>query len=102
MTINLPRGNEVDLGQRCPGNNKSSCEHEVMLALGQSLPRGSSLSRVHENRPLKLEALVDTDLRNVFCSLGYFKTWSLRQSLLTNITASKSRQIPNFIVQLGK
>ena len=29
----------------------------------------------------KLETLVDTDLRNVFCSLGYFKTWSLRWSL---------------------
>ena len=29
----------------------------------------------------KLETLVDTDLRNVFCSLDYFKTLSLRQSL---------------------
>ena len=30
---------------------------------------------------LKLETLVDMELRNVFCSLGYFKTWSLRLSL---------------------
>ena len=28
-------------------DNKSPCEREVMLAPGQSLPRGSSLSRVH-------------------------------------------------------
>ena len=35
-----------------PRENKSSCEHEVMLAPGQSLPRGSSLSWVHVNRPL--------------------------------------------------
>ena len=40
MTMNLPQ------------DNKSSCEREVTLALGQSLPRGSSLSRVHVNRPL--------------------------------------------------
>ena len=33
-------------------DNKSFCEREVMLAPGQSLPRGSSLSRVHVNRPL--------------------------------------------------
>ena len=33
-------------------DNKSSCECEVTLAPGQSLPRGSSLSRVHVNRPL--------------------------------------------------
>ena len=31
--------------------------------------------------PLKLETLVDMDRRNVFCSLGYFKTWLLRLSL---------------------
>ena len=43
MTMNLPQGNE---------DNRSSCEHEVMLALGQSLPQGSSLSWVHVNRPL--------------------------------------------------
>ena len=30
---------------------------------------------------LKLESLVVVDRRNVFCSLGYFKTWSLRRSL---------------------
>ena len=41
---------------------------------------------MHTKSPLnfetsKLETLVDTDLRNVFCSLGYFKTWSLRWSL---------------------
>ena len=41
MTMNLPR------------DNKSSCEREVTLAPGQSLPRGSSLSRVHVNRPLE-------------------------------------------------
>ena len=52
MTINLPWGNEVDPGQRCPGVNKSSCERKVTLAPGQSLPRGSSLSRVHVNRLL--------------------------------------------------
>ena len=33
-------------------DNKSSCEREVTLAPGESLPRGSSLSRVHVNRPL--------------------------------------------------
>ena len=37
MTLNLPR------------DNKSSCECEVMLASGQSLPQGSSLSQVHVN-----------------------------------------------------
>ena len=42
MTLNLPR------------DNKSSCEREVTLAPGQSLPRGSSLSRVHVNRPLDI------------------------------------------------
>ena len=35
-----------------PRDNESSCEREVTLASGQSLPRGSSLSRVHVNRPL--------------------------------------------------
>ena len=30
---------------------------------------------------LKLETLVVMDRRNVFCSLGYFQTWSLRRSL---------------------
>ena len=35
-----------------PQDNKPSCEREVTLAQGQSLPRGSSLSRVHVNRPL--------------------------------------------------
>ena len=40
MTMNLPR------------DNKSSCEREATLVLGQSLPQGSSLSRVHVNRPL--------------------------------------------------
>ena len=30
---------------------------------------------------LKLETLVVMDRRNVFCSLGYFKTWLLRWSL---------------------
>ena len=39
--MNLPRG------------NKLLCEREVALAPGQSLPRGSSLSRVHVNRPLE-------------------------------------------------
>ena len=38
---------------------------------------------MHTKSPLnfetaKLEALVDMDLRNVFCSLGYFNTWLLR------------------------
>ena len=35
-----------------PRDNKSSSEREVTLAPGQSLPWGSSLSRVHVNRPL--------------------------------------------------
>ena len=30
---------------------------------------------------LKIETLVDMDQRKGFCSLGYFKTWLLRQSL---------------------
>ena len=30
---------------------------------------------------LKLESKIVKAHRNVFCSLGYFKTWSLRQSL---------------------
>ena len=42
-----------------PRDNKSSFESEVTLAPGQSLPRGSSLSRVHVNRPL----VVQLDLR---------------------------------------
>ena len=45
--MNLPQGNEVDM----PRDNKSSCEREVALAPGQSLPQGSSLSRVHVNMP---------------------------------------------------
>ena len=40
MTMNLP------------WDNKPLCEREVTLAPGQPLPRGSSLSRVHVNRPL--------------------------------------------------
>ena len=53
MTMNLPRGNEVDPGQRCPGTTN----HHVNAsnaAPGQSLPRGGSLSQVHVNRPLDL------------------------------------------------
>ena len=46
-------------------DNKSSCEREVMLARGQSLPLGSSLSRVHVNRPLK----GDIELFNIFTIL---------------------------------
>ena len=38
-----------------PWDNKLSCEREVTLAPGQSLPRGSSLSRVHVNRPLVIK-----------------------------------------------
>ena len=38
MTINLPRG-----------NNKLSCEWKATIAVGQSLPRGSSLPQVHVN-----------------------------------------------------
>ena len=38
-----------------PRDNKPSCEREVTLAPGQSLPRGSSLSRVHVKRPLNSE-----------------------------------------------
>ena len=51
MAMNLPRGNEVDPGAMLPRDNESSCEREVTLAPGQSLPRGSSLSRVHVNSP---------------------------------------------------
>ena len=32
-------------------------------------------------KTLKLESQIVKARRNVFCSLGYFKTWSLRQSL---------------------
>ena len=32
-------------------------------------------------KTLKLESQVVKEHRNVFCSLGYFKTWLLRQSL---------------------
>ena len=41
MTMNLSR------------DSKSLCEREVTFAPGKSLPRGSSLSRVHVNRPLE-------------------------------------------------
>ena len=51
MTMNLPWDNEVDLRTTLPRDNKSSCECEVKLASGQSLPRGSSLSWFHVNRP---------------------------------------------------
>ena len=40
-----------------PRDNKSSCEREVTLAPGQSLPRGSSLSRVHVNRLLEKKSV---------------------------------------------
>ena len=40
-----------------PRDNKSSCECEVTVDPGQSLPRGSSLSRVHVNRPLAKRTL---------------------------------------------
>ena len=52
MAINLPWGNIAH-------ENKSSCEHEVTLAPGQSLPQGSSLSRVHVNRPLETVSFAD-------------------------------------------
>ena len=38
MTLNLAWGNEIDM---LPQANKSSCEHQVTLAMGQS--RGQSL-----------------------------------------------------------
>ena len=41
----------VHMSFSLPRDNKSLCEREVTLALGQSLPRGSSLSRVHVKRP---------------------------------------------------
>ena len=51
-----------------------------------------SIKSIHENIPhipnlclnfetLKLESVVVMECRNAFCSLGYFKTWSLRCSL---------------------
>ena len=42
---------------------------------------------------LKLEALVDMELRNVFCSLSYFKTWSLRWSETKNLKISNPDNI---------
>ena len=42
-------------GATLPRDNESSCEREVTLAPGQSLPQGSSLSRVHVNRPLVIQ-----------------------------------------------
>ena len=50
---------------------------------------------MHTESPLdfettKLETLVVTERRNVFCSLGYFKTWSLRQSLCRQISQQTS------------
>ena len=41
---------------------------------------------MHTESPLdflttKLKTVVVTERRNVFCSLGYFETWSLRRSL---------------------
>ena len=38
----------------------------------------------------KLETLVHTDLRNVFCSLGYFKTSSLKRSLCKQTSQQSS------------
>ena len=59
-------------------DNKSSCEREVTLAPGQSLPRGSSLSRVHVNRPidfLDVEMLKGRDGR-ITTDIYYKPTYS--------------------------
>ena len=72
MTLNLSRDNEVDLGTTMPRDNKSSCEREVTLAPGQTyaLPRGSSLSWVHVNRPKTLRQRVPTNPEIVIVSSG--------------------------------
>ena len=70
MTLNLPRDNEVDLVATLPWDNKSSCEREVTLAAGQSLPQGSSLSWVHVNRPKTLRQRVPTNPEIVIVSSG--------------------------------
>ena len=59
-TLNLPRG------------NKSSCEREVTLAPRQSLPRGSSLSWVHVNRPLLKRGSLCADHCNENKGFYYF------------------------------
>ena len=46
MTMNLPKGTEVAPGQQL------SIEQKIRLALGQSLPLGSSLPQVHVKIPL--------------------------------------------------
>ena len=71
-----------------PRDNKSSCEREVTLAPGQSLPRGSSLSRVHVNRPLlaaseslKIETGISTQKKKItpvgerVSQVGFSKTF---------------------------
>ena len=82
--MNLPWGNEV-----VPGQCKSSCEREVTLAPGQSLPWGSSLSRVHVNRPLEFIGPIDI-LREIlqgdsFCVTSFIMglnlvAWYLRST----------------------
>ena len=61
MTMNLPR------------DNKSSCEREVTLAPGQSLPWGSSLSRVHVNRPLDFNFTYDMPQGILFLVTSIFR-----------------------------
>ena len=70
MTLNLPQDNEVDPGATLPRDNKSSCERKETLAPGQSLPRGSSLSRVQVNRPKTLRQRVPTNPEIVIVSSG--------------------------------
>ena len=41
---------------------------------------------------LKLESKIVKAGRNVFCSLGYFKIWSLRYSLCPRVRDSKTSQ----------
>ena len=45
MMNSLPRGNEVDRGQRCPRVNKLPCEQSVALVPRRSVPQGNSLTR---------------------------------------------------------
>ena len=70
MTLNLPRDNEVDPRATLPWDNKSSCEREVTLCPGQSLPQGSLLSRFHVNRPKTLRQKVPTNPKTVIVSSG--------------------------------
>ena len=97
MTMNLPRGKEVDPGQRCPLDNKSSCEREVKLAPGQSLPRGSSLSRVDVNRPLMNKFIhIQICLMNKFIRIQI--CLMINSNIRIQICINGSRQVNVFVI----